>query len=265
MHIHANGIRIHYELEGPPSAPVITLSHSLATNLSMWESQMEMLLPSHRVLRYDTRGHGGTDVPQGPYSLELLAADVGSLLQALGIEKCDFMGISMGGMIGQQLALQSPEVIKRLILCDTSSQVPQESWPIWDERIWIAETKGMEPHVQPTLERWFTPAFRKRHPELMERIGSMIRATDPTGYVGCSLAIRNLNLTDQIHRIKAPTLIIVGEDDPGTPLSAAQTLQESIKDSQLVVLKSASHLSNIEQSRNFNDAVLSFLGRKKKS
>lgn len=259
MHIQANGIRIHCELEGSPSAPVITLSHSLATNLSMWEPQMEMLLKSYRVLRYDTRGHGESEVPMGPYSLEMLATDVTSMLEALEIKKTHFMGISMGGMIGQQLALQSPGAISSLILCDTSSQIPHEAWPIWDERIRIAETNGMEPHVVPTLERWFTSPFRKRHPEVMERIGAMIRSTDPRGYAGCSFAIRTLNLTDQIHKIRMPTLILVGEHDPGTPLSAAQALRQRIEASKLIVLKAASHLSNIEQSKEFNDAVLSFL------
>jgi 3-oxoadipate enol-lactonase len=259
MHIQANGIRMHYELEGSPGAPVITLSHSLATNLSMWEPQMSMLLPSYRVLRYDTRGHGKTDVPAGPYSLEMLARDVRTLLQALGIAKTHFMGISMGGMIGQRLALDSPEILAGLILCDTSCRIPEEAWPIWDERIRIAETQGMEPHVQPTMERWFTEDFRNRNPEVMETIGAVIRSTDPRGYAGCSHAIRSLNLTDRLHRIQAPTLILVGEDDPGTPVSAAQAIKDRIEGSELVVLKSASHLSNIEQSWKFNDAVSAFL------
>ncbi len=263
MHIHANGIRIHYELEGPPSAPVITLSHSLATNLSMWEPQMEMLLQSYRVLRYDTRGHGQTEVPPGPYSLELLAADVRALLQGLEIKKTRFMGISMGGMIGQRLALESPERITSLVLCDTSSRVPEEAWPIWDDRIRIAETEGMEPLVAPTLERWFTEAYRKSHPGVMEKVSAMIRDTDPRGYVGCSQAIRGLNLTDRLHEISLPTLVIVGEEDPGTPLSAAQAIQERIEGSELVVLKSASHLSNLEQSGKFNEAVAAFLGRER--
>ena len=264
MNTNANGIRIHYELDGDPSAPVITLSHSLATNLSMWEPQMEMLLRSYRVLRYDTRGHGETEAPEGPYSLEMLAADVRSLLQTLGIKKTHFMGISMGGMIGQQLGLESPEMLTTLILCDTSSRMEKESRPIWDDRIRVAQTQGMEPHVSQTLERWFTSAFRERTPEVIERVGDMIRRTSPRGYIGCSHAIRDLNLTDRIQGIRLPTLIIVGEDDPGTPVSAAQTIRDRIEGSELVILNSASHLSNIEQSGLFNDAVISFLGKVKR-
>ncbi|MEW6669588.1 MAG: 3-oxoadipate enol-lactonase [Thermodesulfobacteriota bacterium] len=265
MYIQANGIRIHYELEGSSSAPVMTLSNSLATNLSMWEPQMEILLRSYRVLRYDTRGHGKSEVSEGPYSFEMLAADVRSLLRALGIEKTYFMGISMGGMIGQQLALESPEMLTSMILCDTSSHVPQEAWPIWDERIRIAETQGLEPLLQQTLERWFTLPFRNQHPEVIKKIGDMIRATDRRGYIGCCHAIRNLNLRDRLREIRVPTLILVGEEDLGTPVSAAQTIQEGIAGSKLVVLKSAAHLSNIEQSKRFNDAVASFLGKNAKT
>ncbi|RJR42694.1 MAG: 3-oxoadipate enol-lactonase [Desulfobacteraceae bacterium] len=259
MHAAANGIRIHYELDGDPSAPVITLSHSLATDLSMWEHQMETLLRSYRVLRYDTRGHGGTEAPEGHYSLQTLADDVRALLHELGIGKTHFMGISMGGMIAQHLALDSPEIISSLILCDTSSRVDKESWPVWDERIRVAQTKGMEPHVSPTLERWFTPSFRERNPEVLGKIGDMIRKTEPRGYIGCSYAIRALDLTDRLGKIRTPSLIIVGEDDPGTPVPAARTIHERLKGSELVIIESASHLSNIEQSGKFNDAVMSFL------
>ena len=261
MKITANGISIHYMLEGAESAPVITLSHSLATDLTMWDPQMVSLLKSYRVLRYDTRGHGKTEAPQGPYSLELLAEDVLGLLRALGIEKTLFMGISMGGMIGQVLGLKSPDLLKGLVLCDTSSRVPDEAKPIWNERIETVQKKGMESQVEATLERWFTPSYRKDHPEVVEKITAMIRATNAQGYIGCGHAIRDLNLTEKITAIKVPTLIIVGEDDPGTPVAASQVINEKIKGSELVILKSAAHLSNIEQTEAFNKAVLKFLGK----
>ena len=261
MKITANGISIHYMLEGAESAPVITLSHSLATDLTMWDPQMVSLLKSYRVLRYDTRGHGKTEAPQGPYSLELLAEDVLGLLRALGIEKTLFMGISMGGMIGQVLGLKSPDLLRGLVLCDTSSRVPEEAKPIWNERIETVQKKGMESQVDVTLERWFTPSYRKDHPEVVEKITAMIRATNAQGYIGCGHAIRDLNLTEKITAIKVPTLIIVGEDDPGTPVAASQVINEKIKGSELVILKSAAHLSNIEQTEAFNKAVLKFLGK----
>jgi 3-oxoadipate enol-lactonase len=261
MKVTANGIGIHYTLEGPESGPVIMLSHSLSTNLTMWDPQMEMLLGSYRVLRYDTRGHGRTDVPEGPYTLELLAEDVRALLHVLGITKTHFMGISMGGMIGQTLALKAPELLKSLILCDTTSEIPEDAGPIWDDRIQTAETQGMEAKVSDTIERWFTPGFREGRPEVIAKVSAMISTTDPRGYIGCAHAIRHLNLTDRLSRIKVPTLIIVGEDDPGTPVSASRTIHEKVADSELAILKSAYHLCNIEQAEAFNKAVSSFLNR----
>lgn len=259
MFVKANGIEMHYRLEGSSSAPLVTLSHSLACDLTMWEPQMEPLLRSFRVLRYDTRGHGQTEPPEGPYSLGMLASDVKALLHALGVEKSHFLGISMGGMIGQRLALDAPEILEKLILCDTTSRIPPEAGPIWDERIRIALEQGMEPHVAPTLERWFTPPFRQRHPEVMEKFGVMIRATNPTGYVGCAHAIRDMDLTDQLKRIKLPTLIIAGADDPSFSVSVLEDIQRRIEGSRLEVLNSAAHLPCAEQSIRFNEAVLSFL------
>jgi 3-oxoadipate enol-lactonase len=160
-------------------------------------------------------------------------------------------------MIAQLFAVQHPSMIRSLILCDTSSELPQEAKILFEERIRTAKTLGMEAHVEPTLERWFTKAFRSS-PEA-DRVRTLIRKTDPRGYAGCSYAILGLNLTGRLSSIRLPTLIIVGEDDPGTPVAAARTIHERIKGSELVILKSASHLSNIEQAEAFNKAVTSFL------
>jgi 3-oxoadipate enol-lactonase len=261
MKIQANGITIHYELEGPESAPVVTLSHSLATDLSMWESQVAALKSGYRVLRYDTRGHGGTEATDGSYTLDQLAEDVRALLRALGISKTHFMGISMGGMIGQTLALKDPGILQSLVLCDTSSRVPEEALPIWEERIGLAQKRGMASLVEPTMERWFSASFRKKPLPVLDKIRNIIRATTLKGYVGCSRAIMRLNLTERLAAIALPTLIIVGEDDPGTPVSASQAIHKQIKGSELVILKSAAHLSNIEQQDAFNAAVSDFLRR----
>jgi len=261
MKIYANGITMHYELEGPESAPVVSLSHSLATDLSMWDLQAAVLKPGYRVLRYDTRGHGGTDAPEGPYTLEQLADDAKALLQALGIAKTHFMGISMGGMIGQILALKDPGMLRSLVLCDTSSRIPEEALPIWEERIGLAQEKGMDALVEPTMERWFTASFRGEPISMLEKIRGMIRATPLKGYVGCSRAIMKLNLTERLSEIALPTLIIVGEEDQGTPVAASQAIHKQIKGSELLILKSAAHLSNIEQQKAFDTAVLDFLRR----
>ncbi len=261
MKITANGISTNYTLEGPAKAPVVTLSHSLATNLSMWDPQIAALTSRYRGLRYDTRGHGGTDAPEGAYSLEQLAEDVRALLQALKISRTHFIGLSMGGMIGQILGFQSPQILHSLVLCDTSSRVPAEAKPTWNERIRVARTQGMEPHVEPTISRWFTAPLREKRPEVVDPVRAMIRATSPRGYIGCCQAIAALDLTDRLHSITVPTLIIVGEDDPGTPVAASRTIHEEIKGSELVILKSAMHLCNLEQPEAFNRAVSTFLAR----
>src|SRR5213594_2730992 len=148
MKITANGISINYTLDGPVGVPVVTLSHSLATTLAMSEPQLKALTTRWRVLNYDTRGHGGTDAPRGAYSLDQLAADAQALLRALGIARTHWVGLSMGGMIGQTLALSSPEILQSLGLCDTSSRIPADMKHVWDERIATVEAKGMEPMVE---------------------------------------------------------------------------------------------------------------------
>ena len=262
MKITANGISMNYQLEGPANAPVVTFSHSLATDLSMWNPQVPALASRYRVLRYDMRGHGGTDAPEGPYSLEQLAEDVRALLKALGIARAHFVGLSIGGMIGQVLGLQSPQILHSLIVCDTTSRMPPEAKGMWDDRIRVARAQGMEPHVEPTISRWFTAPFREKRPDVVDPVRAMIRATKPAGFIGCCHAIAALDLTDRLHAINVPTLVIVGEDDPSAPVAAARTIHERIKGSELAILKSASHLSSAEQPEAFNRAVTTFLAKR---
>jgi 3-oxoadipate enol-lactonase len=259
MKITANGIGMNYTLDGPAQAPLLTLSHSLAADLTMWDPQMPALTAKYRVLRYDTRGHGATDAPAGAYTLDQLGDDALALLDALGIRKTHWMGLSMGGMIGQTLALKAPDRFASLILCDTSSRVPPEARPLWEERIRTAESQGMKPLVEGTLSRWFTEPFRKQGGPALKQIEALIANTNPRGYGGCCHAIAGLNLTDRIGAIKLPTLIVVGEEDQGTPVAASRAINEQIKGSELVILKSASHLSNVEQPATFTKAVVSFL------
>ena len=259
MKITANGIAMHYVLEGPQTAPVVTMSHSLATDLTMWDPTVAALIGKYCVLRYDTRGHGGTDAPRGAYTLDLLAADASALLNALGIATTHWVGLSMGGMIGQTLALKSPGLFRSLSLCDTSSRIPAEAKPLWADRIRTAETQGMEPLVEPTLQRWFTAPFRERQKALMDRVGAMIRATPAAGYAGCCHAIAELDLTDRLSAITMPTCVIVGEDDPGTPVAASRAIHERIKGSRLEIVPSAAHIANMEQPEAFNRALTSFL------
>jgi len=259
MRIKANNIQINYQLSGKKGAPVVALSHSLACSLVMWNPQMDALNPYFQVLRYDMRGHAHSDVTPGPYTLELLAEDVIGLLDALEIDRVHFVGLSVGGMIGQSLALNHAKRLRSLALCDTSSVVPQEAQPIWDERIERTRAKGMESQVNETMERWFTPTFLNQNPPMVGLIRKQILATPVAGYLGCAEAIRKLNYLNRLSEIKLPTLIMVGEDDPGTPVSASQAIHERIPDSKLVILPSARHLSNVEQAEAFNAALLTFL------
>jgi 3-oxoadipate enol-lactonase len=261
MKIAANGINVNYTLDGPAGAPVVTLSHSLAANLTMWEPQLKALMTRYRVLNYDTRGHGDTDAPAGAYTLEQLAEDARALLRALGIARTHWVGLSMGGMIGQTLALSAPDLFLSLSLCDTSSRIPAEARATWQERITTAETQGMEPLVEPTIGRWFTAPFREQRKDVVDRVRAMIRGTNPRGYAGCCHAIAALDLTDRLSAITLPTLIVVGEEDQGTPVAASQAIQAKIAGSQLEVIKSAAHLSNLEQPEVFTRALTSFLAR----
>jgi 3-oxoadipate enol-lactonase len=261
MKLSANGITVNYVLEGPASAPVVTFSHSLATDLSMWDAEARMLSDRYRVLRYDTRGHGGTEAPAGPYTLDMLAQDARALLDALKIQKTHWVGLSMGGMIGQTLALTAPQYFASLALCDTSSRIPADARGAWAERIATAQSRGMEPLVEPTVARWFTAPFRERRADVLDPVRAMIRTTPVAGYVGCCEAIAQLDLTDRLGAINVPTIVIVGEDDPGTPVAASQAIHDRIKGSELVVLKSAAHLSNIEQPEAFGSALKGFLAR----
>ncbi len=252
-----NGIRVRYAVEG--SGPWLTLSHSLSCDLTMWDELAAALAPTFTVLRYDTRGHGGTDAPDGAYSFDQLTADVIALLDALDVERTHFLGLSMGGMIGQHFALAAPQRLSKLVIANSPSRIPPEAGPLWDERIAIVRAQGCAGVVEGTLGRWFTPGFRAARPEVMARIGALIAATPPAGYIGCAAAIRALDITASIGAIRAPTLVIAGADDPGTPPAMAEAIAANIPGARLEIIPDASHLSCIEQARRFCDLVAEFL------
>lgn len=261
MHIKANGIEIHYELSGRAEAPMVMLSHSLASSLKMWDPQMEMLGSHFRVLRYDTRGHGQSQVTPSPYTLELLAEDAIGLLDALKVDQVHWVGLSMGGMIGQAIALRDPQRLLSLSLCNTSSMVPPEMQPVWEERIEGVRTLGMKSQFEATMERWFTPPYFQSNAPMLRLIKEEFLATPPEGYIGCASAIRKLHYIDRLEEIHLPTFILVGEDDPATPVSASRAIHERIRNSELIVLPSCRHLSNVEQAEAFNRYLLDFLRR----
>jgi len=259
MKIKANGIQIEYDIQG--QGPWVVLSHSLACASAMWDEQAAALKGRYKVLRFDTRGHGGSDAPAEPYTLDLLADDLHGLLGKLGVANAHFVGLSMGGMIGMTYALKYPRAFKSLVLCDTSSRVPPEAKPIWEERIKIAAEQGMEALVDSTLKRWFTDPFLARRSSVVDRVAAMIRSTPVAGYVGCCHAIPQINITDKLSAIQSPVQIIVGDKDVGTPVAMSEAIHKAIPNSELVVIPDASHLSNLEQPEAFNSALVKFLSR----
>ena len=259
MKTRANGIEINYELHGKEGAPWLVLSHSLACSVRMWDPQIAALKGEYRILAFDTRGHGGTEAPQGAYSLEMLADDLFFLFKELKVTTAHYCGLSMGGMIGQTFALKYPGVFKTLTLADTTSRYPAEAVPVWMDRIKTAEAKGMEPLAQPTLERWFTEPFRKSQPAVVDAIRKLIVSTPVAGYAGCCHALPKINVTARLKEIKCPILVIVGEQDPGTPVAMAQEIHANAPGSKLVVLPSAAHLANLEQPEGFSRALRAFL------
>jgi 3-oxoadipate enol-lactonase len=255
--VAVNGITIRYDIQG--RGPWLVLSHSLGTDLSMWDDQMASLTARFRVLRFDTRGHGGSSAPAGAYHFGQMVADVLGLMDHLGIARTHFVGISMGGMIGQHLALAAPDRVDRLVLASTTSRYAPEAKAVWRQRIEAVAADGVEPLVQPTLERWFTPPFRAARPELMARIGDLIRTTPAAGYIGCCHAISNLATTPALPRIAIPTLVIAGADDVGTPPAMGQEIAAAIAHARFESIAQASHLCNLEQPETFNRLLRDFL------
>jgi 3-oxoadipate enol-lactonase len=263
MKAKTNGIELYYEIHGKEGAPWLVFSHSLACSVRMWDDQIAAFRDRYRVLAFDTRGHGQSDAPAGAYTLEQLADDVKGLFDHLGLRRAHFVGLSMGGMIGQTFALMYPGIFQSLALADTTSRYPKEAAGVWTERIKTAETQGMRPLVAPTLERWFTEPFRKARPEVVARIAALIAATPVTGYVGCSHAIPKIDLSARLKEIRCPILVIVGEQDAGTPVAMAREIHEHAPGSKLVILPSAAHLSNMEQPEGFDLALDALLAAAK--
>ncbi len=259
MKIQVRDVAIHYELDGPDDAQVLMLHHSLATSHQMWENLAIALTQVHRVLRFDARGHGLTDGPDGPYDFELLAGDVTGLMDALGIEKAHHIGISMGGMVSQFLGIHAPDRVHSLTLVSTTSNMPSQAGPIWDERIKDVRANGMAPQVEATIKRWFTKDFRDMDDEVIGQIGDLIRRTPVNGYCGWGAAIRDLALTDQLGKITAPTQVIGGAQDPGTPPANSQVIADGIEGAKLHIFEDASHMLPLQQPDRFIETLIDFL------
>jgi 3-oxoadipate enol-lactonase len=260
MRVTANGIDIACQVDGPDEAPVLVLNHTLATSRAMWRAQVAHFSPRWRVVSFDMRGHGESAAPDFPYSIEMLADDVVALLDCLGVARpAAYVGISIGGMIGQALGLRHPKRFNALVLASTTGRTPPEGKAALDQRIEAVKRDGLAGQVQPTLERWLSAEFRAKDPDTTRWVGDMIRATPAAGMIGCLQAIKALDYLEQLKQIALPTLVVAGEKDPGTPVAASQAIQERIAGSQLAVIPDCLHQTPIEAPDLFNRAVGQFL------
>ena len=261
MPIAENGsVRLHYEMSGSGSREVLAFSNSLGSSLQMWDKVMPRLDRRFRVLRYDTRGHGLSSVPPGPYTINRMGHDLLFLLDHLGIERVNLCGLSLGGMVAMWTGIYAPQRVRRVILANTGARIGSPE--MWDQRIATVQDSGMASLAEAILERWFTPPYRSRHPAEMESIRSMIAATDPAGYVECCGVLRDTDLREEIATITVPALVIAGTHDPATPPSEGRALYAGMRNSKYVELD-ASHLSAWERAEEFADAVCAFLGGEK--
>ncbi len=255
-HLDRAGLRINYAVDGPPGAPWLTLSNSLGADLEMWSPQVPALCERFRVLRYDTRGHGASSGPEGPYSIAMLADDVVALLDHFGAARTHFCGISMGGMTGIRLALAHRARIDRLVLANTGAKIG--SAEAWNTRIGAVNTAGLATIADGILERWFTKGWREAHPHELARLRAIMVASSPEGYVACCAAVRDYDARPELAAVAAPTLVIAGTHDASTPPSDARYLAGHIPGARLVELDCA-HISNIELPDDFLAAVVPHL------
>jgi 3-oxoadipate enol-lactonase len=249
-------IDVHHEVTGPADAPVVVLSNSLGTTLEMWDRQRDALA-GYRVVRYDTRGHGRSPVPDGPSTIADLGEDLIALLDRLEMERASLVGISLGGMTALWVAAHHPDRVARLAPCFTSARMgPPE---MWRERIALVRAGGTGALADSTVDRWFTPAFRAREPGVVAEIHAMISAIPAEGYVSCSQAIAQMDLHSDLGRIVARTLVIAGAEDPSTPPAHGALIAEGIPGAELLVLADCAHLGNIGQTEAYNAALLGHL------
>nr|WP_280639864.1 3-oxoadipate enol-lactonase [Pseudomonas sp. RGM2987] len=250
---------MNYRFDGPQDAPVLVLSNSLGTNLHMWDEQVAAFSEHFRVLRFDTRGHGGSLVTEGPYSIEQLGGDVLAMLDALDIDRVHFCGLSMGGLIGQWLGINAGERLHKLVVCNTAAKIGDPS--VWNPRIETVLRDGQAAMValrDASIARWFTPDFAEAHPEQAKKITDMLAATSPQGYAANCAAVRDADFREQLSSIRVPLLVIAGTEDAVTPPSGGHFIQERVSGAQYAEFRAA-HLSNVQAGAAFSARVLDFL------
>jgi len=258
MKIKANGITFNYDVTGIDGAPWLIFSNSLATNLHMWDQQAADLRNSFRILRYDQRGHGQTEAPAGRYTFELLVADVIALMDALGVARAHWCGVSMGCATGMGLVQKHPGRFDRMVLCDNPGRSSPETHRQWEERIAVAQKDGMAALLESTMQRWFPPETLKANPPHMDIIRRMILATPINGFIGCSAALGDHDFRPLMPQVKNPVLYMTGEKD-GHNAAAMKVMQQELPGSQYIVLPGAGHISNMDQPALFTKSLREFL------
>ncbi|UWZ85574.1 3-oxoadipate enol-lactonase [Occallatibacter riparius] len=249
-------VQLHYKLSGRASGDLLVLSNSIGSSTRMWDKVLPAFEEQYRVLRYDTRGHGASSVPVPPYTLDQLGHDILFLLDQVGAARAHFCGLSLGGMVGQWLAINAPERLGRMILANTAARIGTQQ--LWEQRIATVRESGMGPLAEATLTRWFTAEYRAHHPDEMAIMRQMIASTDPTGYAACCGVLRDTDLGDAIAAFNEPCLVIAGKHDPATPPCDGQALAAALTRAEYLELD-ASHMSAWEQADAFAQATLSFL------
>jgi 3-oxoadipate enol-lactonase len=252
----AGAVEVGYESTGPDDGPVLVLSNSLGSTGVMWDPQVPRLADRLRVVRYDHRGHGGSPVPPGPYSLDDLGADALALLDRLDLERVDWCGLSLGGMVGMWLAINAPERIDRLVLCCTSARLgPPE---MWADRAATVRAEGVEAIADAGIGRWLTEGFIEREPEKTAAVRAMLAATPDEGYAGCCAAIEHMDLIPELGAVRAPTLVIAGRQDPATPPEHGERIAAGIPGARLELVDAA-HLATIEQPDAMTELIAGHL------
>jgi 3-oxoadipate enol-lactonase len=259
MKIKTNGLDFNCRIDGREGAPWVVLGHGLATDHSMWDELAAALAPHYRVLRYDVRGHGGTAATPGEYTLPMLVNDVIGLMDALQIDKAHYCGLSMGGMVGEGLALDHPHRIKSSSVCDAPHTATPAFSKAWHDRIAQVRQGGIAAIVEPTATRWSSAGLAERRPDLLDRMRRMIRATSADGYCGCAAALAGLAYGPRLSQAKIPMQFITGDQDHGAPPENARQMHAMVPGSRVLEIRNAGHISNIEQPDIFNAAILSLI------
>lgn len=245
-----DGTRITYRVDGPSDGPVLLFLNSLGTDLAMWQPQVDALISQVRIVRFDTRGHGQSDAPSGPYTLERVALDALALLDVLDVQRANLCGLSLGGMVALWLAIHRPDRVDRAVFANTAARIG--SVEIWSTRIEAVRAGGMAAIRDAVLARFLSAGFREREPEVTASIGATLLATPPEGYIGCCAALRDADLRNMISTIDARSLVIGGELDEATPPAQAEDLHAGIVPSELMVIPGVAHLSNLEAPELFS-------------